>query len=60
MRNEFRFLCVDIQFDVPKWEFILKQQFKMLAVFLPIFVKDTKISPDYNFVAFLKSKIMVV
>ena len=30
------------------------QQFQMLVVFSPIFVEDTKINFDYNFVAPLK------
>ena len=55
MRGKFSFLYVDIWFDVTKCKFIVKNSsFKMLIVFLLIFVADTKITLVYNFVAPLK------
>ena len=45
-------LNLDIWFDVTKYKFIVKNSsFKMLVVFSPIFVTDTKITFVYNFVA---------
>ena len=56
MRGKFSFLYVDIWFDVMKCRFNVKDSsFKMLAVFLPIFVADTKISFVYNFIAPLRN-----
>ena len=56
MRGKFSFLYVDICSDVTKCKFIVKiSSFKMLVVFSPIFVADTKISFVYNFV--VRSKI---
>ena len=50
MRGKFSFLYVDIWFDATKCKFITKNSsFKMLVVFLPIFVAQTKIKQ--NFVA---------
>ena len=52
MRSEFSFPYVDIQFEGPNNEFILKKkQFAMLVLFPPIFVADTKILYGYNAVA---------
>ena len=52
MRGEFNFLHAGIWFDVTKCEFIIKNSsFKMLVVFSPIFVADTKITFVCNFVA---------
>ena len=52
MRGKFKFLYVDIWFDVTECKFITKNRsFKMLVVFSPIFVADTKITFVYNFVA---------
>ena len=51
MGGKFGFLYVDIRFDVAKRKFIVKHSsFKMLVVFSPIFVVDTKITFAYNFV----------
>ena len=50
VRDKFSFLYIDIWFDVTECKFIMKY-FKMLVVFLPIFVADTKITFIYNFVA---------
>ena len=51
-RGEFSFLYVDIWSDVMKCKCIVKNNsFEMLVVFSPIFVADTKITFDYNFVA---------
>ena len=51
MRGKFSFLNVDSWFDVTKCKFIVKNSsFRMLVVFSPIFVADTKIT----FVASLK------
>ena len=45
MRGKFSFLQVDFWFDVTKYKFIMKNSsFKMLVVFSPIFVDDTKIT----------------
>ena len=55
LRGKFSFLNVDIWFDVTKCKFIVKNSsFKMLVVFSPIFVADTKITFVYNFVASLR------
>ena len=55
MRGKFSFPYVDIWFDVTKCKFIVKtSSFKMLVVFSPIFVADTKITFVYNFVASLR------
>ena len=52
MRGKFKFLYVDIWFDVTECKFITKNSsLKMLVVFSPIFVEDTKITFVYNFVA---------
>ena len=52
VRGKFSFLYVDIWFDVTKCKFIVKSSnFKLLLVFSPIFVADTKINFVYNFVA---------
>ena len=52
MRGKFSFRYVDIWFDVTKYKFIVKNSsFKMLVVFSPISVADTKITFVYNFVA---------
>ena len=52
MRGKFKFLYVDIWFDVTECKFITKNRsFKMLVVFSPIFVADTKITFVYDFVA---------
>ena len=52
MKGKFSFLSVNIWFDVMKCKFIVKySNFKMLVVFLPIFVADTKVTFVYNFVA---------
>ena len=52
VRDKFNFLHVDIWFDVTECKFIMKNSsFKMLVVFSPIFVADTKITFVYNFVA---------
>ena len=52
MRGKFKFLYVDIWFDVTECKFITKNSsFKTLVVFSPIFVADTKITFVYNFVA---------
>ena len=52
MRGKFSFLYVDIWFDVTECKFIMKNMsFKVLVVFSPIFVADTKITFIYNFVA---------
>ena len=49
------YLYVDIWFDVTKYKFIEKNSsFKLLVVFLPIFLADAKITFVYNFVAPLK------
>ena len=50
--GKFSFLYVDIWFDMTKCKFIMKNSsFKMLVVFSPSFVTDTKITFVYNFVA---------
>ena len=55
MRGKFKFVYVDIWFDVTEWKFITKNSsFKMLVMFSPIFVADTKIIFVYNFVAPLR------
>ena len=52
MRDKFRFLYVDIWFNVTKCKFIVKNSsFEMLVAFSNIFVADTKITFVYNFVA---------
>ena len=52
MRGKFSFLPVDIWFDLTKCKFTVKHSsFKMLVVFLLIFVADTKKTFVYNFVA---------
>ena len=52
MRGKFNFLYVDIWFDVTECKFIMKNSsFKMLVVFSPIFMADTKVNFIYNFVA---------
>ena len=57
MKGKFSFLSVNICFDVTKCKFIVKySSFKMLLVFLPIFVADTKITSVYYFVPPLMSK----
>ena len=38
---------------------IVKEQFKVLVKFLPIFVADTKITFDYNFVAPLIQPLII-
>ena len=59
MRGKFNFLNVDSCFDVTKCKFIVKDSsFKMLVVFSPIFVADTKITFVYNFVAPLMNLII--
>ena len=61
MRGKFSFLYVDIWFDVTECKFIMKNSsFKMLVVFSPIFVADTKITFVYNFVAPLSGKDMII
>ena len=60
MRGKFNFRYVDILFDVTKCKFIVKNSsFKMLVMFSPIFVADTKITFVYNFVAPLGAEIVV-
>ena len=57
VRGKFSFLYVDICFDVTKCTFTVKHSsFKMLVVFSPMFVADTKITFVYNFVAPLIAK----
>ena len=52
VKGNFSFLFVDIWFNMTNCKFIVKNSsFKMLVVFLPIFVADTKITFSYNFVA---------
>ena len=52
VRDKFSFLYIDIWFDVIECKFIIENSsFKMLVVFSPIFVADTKITFVYNFVA---------
>ena len=52
MRDKFSFLYVDIWFSVTRFKSIMRNSsFKMLVVFSPIFVADTKITFVYNFVA---------
>ena len=54
LTGEISFLYVCTWFDVAKCKFIVKNSnFKMLIVFSPIFVVDTKITIVYNFVASL-------
>ena len=62
MKGKFSFLSVNIWFDVTKCKFIVKySSFKMLVVFSPIFVADTKITFLDNFVAplILKNLILI-
>ena len=57
MSDKFSFLYAAIWFDVTKRKFVVKySSFKMLVVFSPIFVDDTKITFVYNFVAPLKRR----
>ena len=52
VKGSFSFLFKDIWFDMTNCKFIVKNNsFKMLVVFLPIFVADTKITFAYNFLA---------
>ena len=52
MPPKFSFLLADIQFDMPKCEFILKNSsLKCWLCFRLFFVADTKIISDCNFVA---------
>ena len=61
MRDKFSFLDVDIWFDVTECKFIMKNSsFKMLVVFSPIFVADTKITFVYNFVAPLNKQFEIL
>ena len=47
MTGKFSFVYEDVWFDVKKFTFIVKNSsFKMLVVFSPIFVVDTKITLD--------------
>ena len=58
MKGKFSFLYVVIWFDVTECKFIMKNNsFKMLVVFSPIFVADTKVTFVYNFVAPLTTEI---
>ena len=58
MRGKFSFLYVDSWFDVTKCKFNMKNScFKMLVVFSPVFVADTKATFVYNFVAPLKTVV---
>ena len=55
MRGKFSFQSVDFSFDVTKCKFILENSIlKMLGMYSPIFVADTKLIFGYNFVALLK------
>ena len=58
MRSRFSFSIAGIYFDLIKCNIILKRkkQFKMLIVFLPSFMADTKIIFGFNFVAPLRTK----
>ena len=48
MRGKFSILYVNIWFDATKCKFIMKNSsFKMLVVFLPIFVAQTKIKQKF-------------
>ena len=59
MRGKFNFLYGDIWFNKTKCKFIKKNSsFKMLVVFSPIFVGDTKITFVYNSLAPLERKMM--
>ena len=61
MRGKFSFLYVDIWFDVTECKFIMKNSsFKILVVFSPIFVADTKITFVYNFVAPLNKQFEIL
>ena len=61
MTGKFSFLYVDIWFDVTECKFIMKNSsFKMLVVFSPIFVADTKIAFIYNSVAPLMFFVAVI
>ena len=52
MRGKFKFLYVDIWFDVTECKFVTKNScFKTLVVFASTFVADTKITFGYSFVA---------
>ena len=52
VRGKFSFLYVDIWFDVTKCKSIGKNSsFKVLLMFSPVFVADTKTTFVYNFVA---------
>ena len=47
MTGKFSFVYEDVWFDVKKCTFLVKKSsFKMLVVFSPIFVVDTKITLD--------------
>ena len=57
MRGKFSLLYVHIRFDMAKCNFIVKNSsFKMLVLFSPVSVADTKIAFVYNFLAPLTFK----
>ena len=57
MGRKLSFPYVDIWSDVPKGKFVMKNN-RILVVFPPIFVANTKIIHDYNFVAPLNQILM--
>ena len=58
MRSRFSFSIAGIYFDLISVRLFWKEkkQFKMLIVFLPSFMADTKIIFGFNFVAPLRTK----
>ena len=54
MRSKFSFLYANIQFNVPKRQLEI-QQLKIVVLFSPIFLTDTKIIFHYNFEALLST-----
>ena len=60
--RQIYFVYVDIWFDLAKCKFIVKNSFKILVVFSPIFVADTKITLIItlvdNFVTPLKTQLV--
>ena len=59
MWSRFNFLQVGIYFDGLRCEFSSKNKFKILVLYLPIFVADTKIIFGYDFVAPLKLFLLI-
>ena len=60
-RDKFSFPDVYVWLDVTKGKFIVENSgFKMLVVFSPIFVADTKITFVYNFIAPLNGKSIYI